>query len=68
MRRICLTLGVFAFCCVFCAPVQAGPLRDWWQKRHPKPAVRVEKKIEVDRERKVLRVRPVGCQGQCPVR
>ena len=69
MKRILLTLATASLLFVFAAPADAGPVRRLIDRfrRDPKPAV--TKKVQVDRERKVLRVRPVGCQGgQCPVR
>lgn len=68
MRRFTiLALGVLAFCLLFCTSADAGPLRDWWQKRHPKPAV--ERKIDLKRRHATDNRAPSGCQGgTCPTK
>lgn len=69
MKRFLILLSVLFLSLAFCAPCEAGRIRDWFKNRRDKPAVeRVERKVEVDRERKVLRVRPACPGGTCPVR
>jgi hypothetical protein len=64
-RFTILVLGVFAFCLLCCSTSDAGPFRDWWHKRHPKPAI--ERKIELKR-RHAVDNRVPSCPGRtCPV-